>query len=64
MWRYRKEKGMNKTEHHIMHLQIKFEKIDELEEKINELNEALEKANSIIDELATKYKEINIEVKV
>lgn len=55
---------MNKTKHHIMHLQVKFEKINELEEKINELNEALEKANSIIDELATKYKEINIEVKV
>ena len=64
MWRYRKEKEINKTKHYIMHLQIKFEKIDELEEKINELNEALEKDNSIIDELATKYKEINIEVKV
>ena len=52
-----------KTENNILHVQIKFEEINELEDKINKLNEALEKANSIIDELATKYKNINIEIK-
>ncbi|MBW9212824.1 MULTISPECIES: hypothetical protein [Terrabacteria group] len=55
---------MQSTTHHTMHFQVKFREIEELEEKINELNKALEKANSIIDELAAKYKEINIEVKV